>query len=183
MRYHFSEFFEAHDVEVPQVVKQARCGATATTRPPAAWTRRNGSPPHGARRRADQRRVRGLAGSWGFEQGKYDISVACGEQALLPAVRSAGAETVLVADGFSCKTQIEQAGTGRRALHTAQVMKLAREHGRTGHTSGTPQDAYYEQRPEAPAPLERARVAALAGMAAATLAAGGAAARGIIRRR
>jgi Fe-S oxidoreductase len=71
----------------------------------------------------------GLAGSWGFESGKYDISMQCGEQGLLPAVRAAHERTLIVADGFSCKTQVEQAGTGRRALHVAQVMKLAREHG------------------------------------------------------
>jgi FAD/FMN-containing dehydrogenase/Fe-S oxidoreductase len=67
----------------------------------------------------------GLAGSWGFEKGKYRISLDCGEQALLPAVRDAGKDTVIVANGFSCKTQIEHAGTGRRALHLAQVMQLA----------------------------------------------------------
>ncbi len=59
----------------------------------------------------------GLAGSWGFEKGKYDISLDCGEQALLPAVRNAEKDTLIVAAGFSCKTQIEQAGTGRGALH------------------------------------------------------------------
>ena len=69
----------------------------------------------------------GLAGSWGFEAGHYDISMQAGEHALLPAVREAAPETLIVADGFSCKTQIEQGGTGRRALHLAQVLKLARE--------------------------------------------------------
>jgi Fe-S oxidoreductase len=68
----------------------------------------------------------GLAGSWGFEQGKYDISMDCGEQALLPAVRATSQDTLVVADGFSCKTQIADAGTGNRALHLAEVMHLAR---------------------------------------------------------
>jgi FAD/FMN-containing dehydrogenase/Fe-S oxidoreductase len=68
----------------------------------------------------------GLAGSWGFEQGKYDLSMDCGEQALLPAIRSASARTLVVANGFSCKTQISDAGTGRQALHLAEVMALAR---------------------------------------------------------
>ena len=67
----------------------------------------------------------GLAGSWGFEAAHYDLSMACGEHALLPAVRGARPDTLVVADGFSCKTQIEH-GTGRRALHLAQVLKLAR---------------------------------------------------------
>ncbi|WP_175407737.1 FAD-linked oxidase C-terminal domain-containing protein, partial [Streptomyces sp. TRM64462] len=48
----------------------------------------------------------GLAGSWGFEPGKYGISMDCGEQALLPAVRDAGPDTFVVAGGFSCTTQI-----------------------------------------------------------------------------
>jgi Fe-S oxidoreductase len=63
----------------------------------------------------------GLAGSWGFEDGHYDISVACGEHALLPAVRDADSSTVVVANGFSCRTQIEQL-TGRRAVHLAQAL-------------------------------------------------------------
>jgi Fe-S oxidoreductase len=49
--------------------------------------------------------------------------------ALLPAVRDAAEDCLVVADGFSCKTQIEDAGTGRRALHVAEVMKPAREEG------------------------------------------------------
>jgi Fe-S oxidoreductase len=69
----------------------------------------------------------GLAGSWGFEKGKYDISMDCGEQALLPAVRQADPDTLIVADGFSCKTQITDAGTARHALHLAEVMQLARD--------------------------------------------------------
>jgi hypothetical protein len=73
----------------------------------------------------------GLAGSWGFEAGKYQISMDCGEQALLPAIRQADPDTLVVADGFSCQTQIADAGTGRTALHTAQVMTLAREQGHT----------------------------------------------------
>jgi hypothetical protein len=77
----------------------------------------------------------GLAGSWGFESGKYGISMDCGEQALLPAVREAAKDTVVVANGFSCKTQIAEAGTGRKALHLAQVMQLARAGGNAGDGS------------------------------------------------
>ncbi len=69
----------------------------------------------------------GLAGSWGFEAGHYEISMQAGEHALLPAVRQAERGTLVVADGFSCKTQIEQGGTGRRALHVAQVLKLVHD--------------------------------------------------------
>jgi Fe-S oxidoreductase len=63
----------------------------------------------------------GLAGSWGFESGHYDISVACGDHALLPAVRNAPPGTLVVANGFSCRTQIEQE-TSAYAVHLAQVL-------------------------------------------------------------
>ena len=67
----------------------------------------------------------GLAGSFGFEREHDEISRQIAEQArLLPAVREAGEETLLIADGFSCKTQIEQLSE-RRALHTAQVIAMA----------------------------------------------------------
>ena len=66
----------------------------------------------------------GMAGSFGYGAGEqYDVSMRIGEQFLLPSVRAAAADTLLVADGFSCRTQIT-AGTGRRALHTAEVLAL-----------------------------------------------------------
>jgi Fe-S oxidoreductase len=64
----------------------------------------------------------GLAGSWGFETDKYELSMAIGERSLFPAVRRAHPATVLVADGFSCRSQIEQ-GTGRRPVHLAQLVE------------------------------------------------------------
>jgi FAD/FMN-containing dehydrogenase/Fe-S oxidoreductase len=67
----------------------------------------------------------GMAGSFGFEPGDhYEVSVACGERKLLPAVRESAEDTLLIADGFSCRTQIAE-GTGRRALHLAEVLALA----------------------------------------------------------
>jgi Fe-S oxidoreductase len=66
----------------------------------------------------------GLAGNFGFEREHYDLSMAAGERVLLPAVRAADAGTLIVADGFSCRTQIKQ-GTGRRPLHLAQVLAAA----------------------------------------------------------
>ncbi len=69
----------------------------------------------------------GLAGNFGFERGHYDVSMACAEQALLPAVRDADLDTLVLADGFSCRTQIEQGRTGRRAMHLAEVLQLAIE--------------------------------------------------------
>jgi FAD/FMN-containing dehydrogenase len=66
----------------------------------------------------------GMAGSFGYGAGEqYEVSMRIGEQFLLPAVRAADAETLLVADGFSCRTQIA-AGAGRRALHSAEVLAL-----------------------------------------------------------
>ena len=66
----------------------------------------------------------GLAGSFGFEHGKYDVSMAIGETVLLPAVREARADTLILADGFSCREQIAH-GTGRAAMHLAEVIALA----------------------------------------------------------
>lgn len=63
----------------------------------------------------------GLAGNFGFERGHYDVSVAAGEQVLLPAVRSAAPGTYVLADGFSCRTQIAQQ-TDRTGTHLAQLI-------------------------------------------------------------
>lgn len=65
----------------------------------------------------------GMAGSFGYEKDKYEISIACGERALLPTVRKAGLSTIIVADGFSCREQIAQQ-TGRHALHLAEVLQM-----------------------------------------------------------
>ncbi|CAN5662878.1 FAD-binding and (Fe-S)-binding domain-containing protein [soil metagenome] len=64
----------------------------------------------------------GLAGNFGFERGHYDVSVACAEDKLLPAIREAAADTMVMADGFSCRTQIRALADGRTALHTAEVL-------------------------------------------------------------
>ena len=69
----------------------------------------------------------GMAGSFGFERAKFAVSQAAGERVLLPAVRATPADTLIVSDGFSCREQIEQ-GTGRRAVHLAQVLELALLH-------------------------------------------------------
>ncbi len=67
----------------------------------------------------------GMAGAFGYEAGEhYRVSIACGERVLLPAVRGAEPEAVIVSDGFSCREQIEQQ-TDRRALHLAQVVQMA----------------------------------------------------------
>ncbi len=68
----------------------------------------------------------GMAGAFGYEKENdhYEVGVAAGERLLLPEVRNAGEDELVVADGFSCQEQIEQQ-TGRTALHMAQVLQLA----------------------------------------------------------
>jgi FAD/FMN-containing dehydrogenase/Fe-S oxidoreductase len=63
----------------------------------------------------------GMAGAFGYEREHYEVSMAMAERRLLPAVRAAAEETLIVANGTSCRQQILHA-TGRRALHPAQVL-------------------------------------------------------------
>ncbi|MFF4381648.1 FAD-binding and (Fe-S)-binding domain-containing protein [Kitasatospora sp. NPDC001547] len=67
----------------------------------------------------------GLAGNFGFEQGHYDLSQTIAEQGVLPAVRDTAPDAFVVADGFSCRTQIDQADTGRLAVHLAEALATA----------------------------------------------------------
>lgn len=71
----------------------------------------------------------GLAGNFGFEKGHWEVSVACAEEQLLPAVRSSEPGAELLADGFSCRTQLDQLA-GRRARHLAEVIAEEMEDGR-----------------------------------------------------
>jgi Fe-S oxidoreductase len=102
----------------------------------------------------------GMAGSFGFVPEKYEVSMKVGELGILPKVREAPKDTLIIADGFSCKTQIEH-GTDRHALHVAQAIQMAMRDG----SRGTPGD--YPERPWLE--LERndayAREALLAGAA------------------
>jgi len=70
----------------------------------------------------------GMAGSFGFEEEKYQVSQQVGELELLPAVRQASAETLIIANGFSCREQIAQS-TDRHALHLAEVLQMALREG------------------------------------------------------
>ncbi|MFJ5534267.1 FAD-binding and (Fe-S)-binding domain-containing protein [Streptomyces sp. NPDC093261] len=63
----------------------------------------------------------GLAGDFGFTRGHHEVSTACAEEQLLPAVRSAPGDAVVLADGFSCRTQLAQLA-GRGARHLAEVL-------------------------------------------------------------
>ncbi|WP_424923280.1 FAD-binding and (Fe-S)-binding domain-containing protein [Amycolatopsis arida] len=71
----------------------------------------------------------GLAGNFGFERGHYAVSVACAEDRLLPALRDTPADTLVISDGFSCRTQIEQE-SDRHAVHLAEVLRRALPGGR-----------------------------------------------------
>ena len=66
----------------------------------------------------------GMAGSFGFERDKAAVSVAIGELVLLPAVREAASDCLVIADGYSCREQIAQC-TGRKAHHLAEVVRMA----------------------------------------------------------
>ena len=70
----------------------------------------------------------GMAGSFGFEKEKYEVSMKIGERVLLPKVREADADTLIIADGFSCREQIAQC-TDRKTLHLAEVIHMALEQG------------------------------------------------------
>jgi FAD/FMN-containing dehydrogenase/Fe-S oxidoreductase len=63
----------------------------------------------------------GMAGSFGFEAAKYELSLAAAERVLLPTVRAAPAGVLILANGFSCREQIEQ-GAGRSTMHTAELL-------------------------------------------------------------
>jgi FAD/FMN-containing dehydrogenase/Fe-S oxidoreductase len=66
----------------------------------------------------------GMAGPFGFEREHYDLSLRIGERVLLPSVRAAEPDTLIISDGYACREQIAQA-TGRTALHLAQVLRAA----------------------------------------------------------
>jgi Fe-S oxidoreductase len=66
----------------------------------------------------------GMAGSFGFSRGHYDVSKRCADRVLVPAVAKADPATRIVTDGFSCREQIEQL-TGRRAVHLAELLREA----------------------------------------------------------
>jgi Fe-S oxidoreductase len=68
----------------------------------------------------------GLAGNFGFERGHYEVSAACAERGLWPAARDAGDGTVILADGFSCRTQLAAAKTDTEGLHLAQLLDRLR---------------------------------------------------------
>ena len=75
----------------------------------------------------------GMAGSFGYEREKFAVSQAIGERVLLPAVRQAAPDTLVISDGFSCREQIRQS-TGREALHLAEALQLAIRNKSSSHS-------------------------------------------------
>ena len=123
--YHFAEFFQEFAIEPPPLARKAfvwgHCHHRATDGldPEVQLLQKMG---------VDVETLKagccGLAGSWGFEADHYKLSMEIGELGLLPRIRDLPDDALVVADGFSCKTQIAH-GTGRRAIHVAEVLQLA----------------------------------------------------------
>lgn len=111
----------------------------------------------------------GMAGAFGFEKEHYDVSIACGERVLLPRVRDSAKDTLVIADGFSCREQICQT-TDRNAMHMAQVMQLAIESGPRGPAGNFPEVHAIAR--EAPIPSLGKPAALLAAGAALAILAG-----------
>jgi FAD/FMN-containing dehydrogenase/Fe-S oxidoreductase len=98
----------------------------------------------------------GLAGSFGYEREHYDVSMKIGEHVLLPAVRKAPKDALVIADGFSCRSQIEHA-TRRKALHFAEVLQMGLREGGHGPARDYPERGYTQM------PAQMSPQAALAG--------------------
>ena len=173
--YHFGEFFETFEVPVPHLGREAllwgHCHHRATG---GVDSEQSVLERMGVKAESLTGGCCGVAGAWGFEKGKYEISVDCGDQALLPAVRDASPSTLVVANGFSCKTQIQDE-TKRCALHLGQVIRAAQQ----GKVPGDfPERPYYLQRPSAGAKRRAVRAVALAAGAGVGVMAG----RALLRR-
>jgi FAD/FMN-containing dehydrogenase/Fe-S oxidoreductase len=159
--FHFAEFFQEFEIEPPPLMRKAfvwgHCHhkATGGIDPEVELLKKMG-----VEVETLQAGCCGLAGSWGFEAGHHEVSMQCGEQGLLPKVRDLPEDTLVVADGFSCKTQIEEGETGRKALHVAQVLQLAQEHGAAGPPGPRPERFYYGVKPK-PSAVRRVTKAAV----------------------
>jgi len=122
----------------------------------------------------------GMAGSFGFEHGaKYEVAQKAGERVLLPKVREAPKHALIVADGFSCRTMIEQ-NTDRRALHLAEVIQMAMHEGPGGGVGQYPEAHHVDVGPDG---HRKRSVLRLAAVAAGASAAGGAVVWGLRRKR
>jgi FAD/FMN-containing dehydrogenase/Fe-S oxidoreductase len=107
----------------------------------------------------------GMAGSFGYEEDHYETGLACGERVLLPAVRKASPNDLVVADGFSCREMIRQE-TDRHAMHFAQVLQMAIQEGPHGPAGPMPETKYtrLERTSPIPAGVVAAGILAAAGV-------------------
>jgi FAD/FMN-containing dehydrogenase/Fe-S oxidoreductase len=111
----------------------------------------------------------GMAGSFGFEADRYDVSMDIGELELLPAVRKAPPDWLVIANGFSCREQIAQ-GTDRQALHLAEILQMAIHQGPAGPPGAYPETAIVRHREaEIRQSMKKSALAALGAATAAAL--------------
>jgi len=111
----------------------------------------------------------GMAGSFGFEENKYDASLAIGELELLPAVRKAPPDWFVIANGFSCREQIRQE-TDRHALHLVEILQIALHEGPSGTPGSYPEKHLVRaQEAEIRQSMQRTGLAVAGLMAGATL--------------
>ena len=143
--YLLSEFIEENKLPLPslhgQAIFHAHCHQKAVLNAEAG---RKVLEKVGLKFEEPQPGCCGMAGSFGFESKHYEISMQIGEENLLPAVRQASPHTYVIADGFSCRTQIEE-GSGRTPLHLAELLLLAFDQGPAGPSSAYPERGYVEQ--------------------------------------
>jgi FAD/FMN-containing dehydrogenase/Fe-S oxidoreductase len=110
----------------------------------------------------------GLAGDFGFQRGHLDVSRACAERVLLPRLREAAPETPVLADGFSCRTQIHELNSGgHEAVHLAELLAtgLPEDAGAGDGSAGSAYGVAPGARPAPPGPAARALALAGAGLA------------------
>ena len=109
----------------------------------------------------------GMAGYFGYEKGDhYKVSIKAGERVLLPAVRSFDSNGFIIADGFSCREQIEQS-TNRKGLHLAQVLDMGLQH--KSYFEPNPERDYLKKNKLKATSKQKIRRALVAGAALATI--------------
>ncbi len=122
-----SEYVDAQKLPVPKLPGKAifhgHCHQKAVLDPDAA---RNVLAQMGLEVIEPEPGCCGMAGAFGMETDKYEMSMQIAERNLLPAVRNAVEDTYIVADGFSCRLQIAD-GSRRQAMHMAELLLLAME--------------------------------------------------------
>lgn len=171
--YHWAEFFDKQHVELPKLDGKAilwgHCHhkATGGIGPELKMLKEH----MGLDAAEAKGGCCGLAGSFGFAPGKYDISMQCGEVGLLPAARNADPSTMIIANGFSCKTQLNESNVGRHALHMREVMRIARMLGGLGVNGKFPEQLR-APKPEPSRRVKIARRAAVVGLCAGAALAG-----------